>query len=326
MPSSSSDGGLRDPAGRWLSRTSAEAAAQRFGGPLVLLHRATLVNGLAARLPPGTVRTAAAATLADPGDADRPARVRTPDGELVADLVVAADGIHSAVRARLFPEHPGPVFSGFTTWRVVVPVPGVAFASHETWGRGCLWGTHPLKDGRVYAYAAAVAPAGERAPDERAELLRRFGDWHDPIPAVIAATRPEDVLRHDVHHLATPLPAFHRGRVALLGDAAHPMPPTLGQGGNQAIEDAVVLAHHADALAAYTAARLPRTTAITRQAVRAARFSMATGRARTAARDTAIAALSRAVPGLLLRGFASIADWRPPRPPYASGRTTAGNR
>ncbi|TQJ86583.1 FAD-dependent monooxygenase [Streptomyces sp. SLBN-31] len=320
------DGGLRAPSGRWLSRTNAEAAAQRFGGPLVLLHRATLIHSLVARLPPGTVRTAAAATLADPGDTDRPARVRIPDGELVADLVVAADGIHSAVRERLFPEHPGPVFSGFTTWRVVVPVPGVEFASHETWGRGCLWGTHPLKDGRVYAYAAAVAPAGERTPDERAELLRRFGDWHDPIPAVIAATRPEDVLRHDVHHLATPLPAFHHGRVALLGDAAHPMPPTLGQGGNQAIEDAIVLAHHADALAAYTAARLPRTTAITRQGVRAARFSMSTDRALTAARDTAIAALSRAVPGLLLRGFAPIADWRPPLPPYASGRTTAGNR
>ncbi|MFE7859222.1 FAD-dependent monooxygenase [Streptomyces sp. NPDC057403] len=320
------DGGLRTPSGRWLSRTSAEAAARRFGGPLVLLHRATLVHSLAALLPPGTVRTDAAATLTDPGDAGRPARVRTRDGELEADLVVAADGIHSAVRERLFPEHPGPVYSGFTTWRVVVPLPGVGFASHETWGRGCLWGTHPLKDGRVYAYAAAVAPAGERAPDERAELLRRFGHWHDPIPAVIAATRPEDVLRHDVHHLAAPLPAFHHGRVALLGDAAHPMPPTLGQGGNQAVEDAIVLAHHADALAAYTAARLPRTAAITRQAVRAARFSMSTDRALTAVRDTGLAALSRAVPGLLLRGFASIADWRPPQPPYASGRSTAGER
>ncbi|MFJ9725975.1 FAD-dependent monooxygenase [Streptomyces sp. NPDC101209] len=320
------DGGLRTPSGRWLSRTSAEAAARRFGGPLVLLHRATLVHSLAALLPPGTVRTDAAATLADPGDAGRPARVRTRDGELEADLVVAADGIHSAVRERLFPEHPGPVYSGFTTWRVVVPLPGVGFASHETWGRGCLWGTHPLKDGRVYAYAAAVAPAGERAPDERAELLRRFGHWHEPIPAVIAATRPEDVLRHDVRHLAAPLPAFHHGRVALLGDAAHPMPPTLGQGGNQAVEDAIVLAHHADALAAYTAARLPRTAAITRQAVRAARFSMSTGRALTAVRDTGLAALSRAVPGLLLRGFASIADWRPPQPPYASGRSTAGER
>lgn len=189
---------------------------------------------MAGRLPADTVRTAAAAHLVDPGDPDdpaRPARVGTADGELEADLVVAADGIHSAVRHALFPHHPGPVYSGFTTWRMVVPLPGVRFASHETWGPGRLWGTHPLKDGRVYAYAAALAPAGEHAADdERAELLRRYGDWHDPIPAVLAAARPEDVLRHDVHHITEPLPAYHHGRVALVGDAAHAMPPTLGQG------------------------------------------------------------------------------------------------
>ncbi|MFF8972600.1 FAD-dependent monooxygenase [Streptomyces sp. NPDC014995] len=306
------DGGLRTPGGRWLSRTSADAAARRFGGPLVLLHRATLVDRLAVRLPPGAVRTAAAATLADPGDADRPARVSTADGELEADLVVAADGIRSAVRRTLFPEHPGPVYSGFTTWRVVLTLPGVEFASHETWGRGRLWGSHPLKGGRVYAYAAATAPAGERAQDERAELLRRYGDWHHPIPEILAAARPEDVLRHDVHHLAEPLPAFHHGRVALLGDAAHAMPPSLGQGGNQAVEDAIVLAHHCTDLPAYTAARLPRTTAITRQAVRAARLSTAANPVAVAVRDTAIAALSVAGPALFLRGFDAIADWRPP--------------
>ncbi|MFI6659843.1 FAD-dependent monooxygenase [Streptomyces sp. NPDC050523] len=321
------DGGLRTPGGRWLSRSSADAAAERFGGPLVLLHRATLVASLTARIPHDAIRTAAEATLADPGDADRPARVRTPDGEWEADLVVAADGIRSAVRRTLFPEHPGPVYSGFTTWRVVVPVPGAEFAPHETWGRGSIWGTQPLKDGRVYAYAAAVAPAGERAPDdEKAELLRRFGDWHDPIPAVLAATRPEDVLRHDVHHLAEPLPAFHRGRVALVGDAAHAMPPMLGQGGNQAVEDAVVLAHHHGDLAAYTAARLPRTTAVTRQSVRAARLNLMNDRVAIALRNTAIAALSKAVPGLLLRGFDPVAGWRPPQQPYASGITPAGKR
>lgn len=321
------DGGLRTPRGRWLSRSSADAAAERFGGPIVLLHRATLVAGLAARLPQGAVRTAADAALADPGAADRPARVRTPEGEWKADLVVAADGIHSAVRRTLFPEHPGPVYSGFTTWRTVVPLPGAEFAPHETWGRGRLWGTQPLKDGRVYAYAAAVAAAGERAADdERAELLRRFGDWHDPIPAVLAATRPEDVLRHDVHHLAEPLPALHRGRVALVGDAAHAMPPMLGQGGNQAVEDAIVLAHFRDDLGAYTAARLPRTTAVVRQSVKVARLDLMTNRAAIALRDTAVAALSKAVPGLLLRSFDPIAGWRPPQQPYASGSTPAGKR
>ncbi|MFF7853684.1 FAD-dependent monooxygenase [Streptomyces sp. NPDC007904] len=320
------DGGLRAPNGRWLSRTDAEAAAERFGGPLVLLHRATLVDHLAARLPADAVRTAAAAHLVDPGDPGRPARVGTPDGELEADLVVAADGIHSSVRRVLFPDHPGPVYSGFTTWRVVIPLPGVAFASHETWGRGRIWGTHPLKDGRVYAYAAALAPAGRRAPgdDERAELLRLYGDWHDPVPAVLAAARPGDVLRHDVHHITEPLPAYHRGRVALVGDAAHAMPPTLGQGGNQAIEDAITLAHHAGDLPAYTAARLPRTTAIARQAVRVARVNMMTGRLRTAVRDHVIAALSKAGPALFLRSFDGIADWRPPQQPYAS-QQTAGN-
>ncbi|MDG9715754.1 FAD-dependent monooxygenase [Streptomyces sp. DH24] len=318
------DGALRTPSGRRLSRISATAVTERFGGPLVLLPRATLIDRLAARLPAGTVRTGTAATLADPGDADRPARVSVPGGVLEADLVVAADGVHSAVRRVLFPDHPGAVYAGFTTWRVMIPVPGPEFAPHETWGRGRIWGTHPLKDGRVYAYAAAVGPAGRRAPDdERAELLRRFGDWHEPVPSVLAAARPEDVLRHDVHHLARPLPAFHRGRAALVGDAAHAMPPTLGQGGNQAIEDAIVLAHHQDDLTAYTAARLPRTTRVAAQAVRVARLNMTTSRAVMAVRDAAVTALSAAAPALFLRGFDGIADWRPPGD--AAGPSAAGN-
>ncbi|RDD90703.1 FAD-dependent monooxygenase [Streptomyces parvulus] len=318
------DGGLRTPGGRWLSRSSAQAAEARFGGPLVLLHRATLIASLSERLSADTVRTGADAVLADAGDDDRPARVRTADGEWEADLVVAADGIHSAVRRTLFPDHPGTVYSGFTTWRLVIPLPGPGFASHETWGRGRLWGTHPLKGGQAYAYAAAVAPAGGHAEDERVELLHRYGDWHDPIPAVLAAAGPEDVLRHDVHHIARPLPAYHRGRVALLGDAAHAMPPNLGQGGNQAIEDAVVLAHHHRDPAAYTAARQPRADAVARRAVRAARLNLMTNRAGIAARDAALLALSKAAPGLFLRGFDGIADWRPPQPPYASERTRTG--
>ncbi|MFF8279013.1 FAD-dependent monooxygenase [Streptomyces lateritius] len=314
------DGGMRAPDGRWLARTSAKAATARFGGPLVLLHRATLVDLLISALPAGVVRTGLTASLADPGDDRRPAVVATPDGEIEAALVLGADGIHSTVRRALFPHHPGPRYSGFTTWRVVVPAPDRPFAAHETWGAGRLWGTQPLKDGRIYAYAMAAAPAGAHAPDdEKAELLRLFGDWHHPVPDILAAADPAGVLRHDVHHMPEPLPAFHRGRVALLGDAAHAMQPTLGQGGNQAIEDAVVLAHHAGreplpsrALAAYTADRLPRTTAIVRKAARVGRLTLLSARPAVALRDGLIAAVSRFGPGLVLRGFDGIADWRPP--------------
>ncbi|MFB7611536.1 FAD-dependent monooxygenase [Streptomyces gardneri] len=319
------DGGMRAPDGRWLARTDAKAAAARFGGPLVLLHRATLVEILTSALPDGTVRTGAAATLADPGDDHRPARLTTPEGEIEAELVVAADGIRSAIRHALFPEHPGTRYAGCTTWRVVVPAPARPFAPHETWGAGRLWGTQPLKDGRVYAYAMAAAPAGGRAPDdERAELLRLFGDWHHPVPEILAAVDPGQVLRHDVHHLPDPLPAFHRGRVALLGDAAHAMMPSLGQGGNQAIEDAVVLAHHArsgpgfdpaGALPAYTADRLPRTTAIVRKAARTGAVTLLSARPAVALRSALVGAVSRFGPGLVLRGFDGIADWRPPVAP-----------
>ncbi|MGW1818940.1 FAD-dependent monooxygenase [Streptomyces sp. NPDC002125] len=322
------DGGMRTPSGRWLARTDSAAAAARFKGPLVLLRRSALIELLRDRLPESAVRTGAPARLVDPGRAGGArAVVGTPSGDIEADLVVGADGIGSAVRTALFPGHPGPSYSGFTTWRVLAPPLGRAFASHETWGRAALWGSHPLKDGWIYSYAAASAPAGARAADdEKAELLRRFGDWHDPVPAVIDAVEPGQVLRHDVHQMTDPLPAFHAGRTVLLGDAAHAMAPTLGQGGNQAIEDAVVLAHHvtpgADlgaAVAAYSADRQPRTAAIVRKAARISRVMQLSAAPAVALRAGLMSAASRLGPGLVLRTFDGIADWQPPRRTYAAG-------
>lgn len=320
------EGGLRTPSGRWLSRTNPEEAAERFGGPLVPLHRATLISLLHSRLPAEAVRTGSAAEIADPGGPDRPARVRSGEEEREAELVVAADGIHSAARTALFPVCPAPRYAGFTAWRMVVPALELEYAPHETWGRGTLWGTQPLSDGRIYAYAAATVPAGQRAPDdERAELLRRFGAWHQPVPAILEAVTPEQVLRNDVFQASEPLPAHHRGRVALLGDAAHAMPPTLGQGGNQAIEDAVVLAHHAtgsagitEALAAYTADRLPRTTEVVQRAVRVTRLVTLTSTPACALRDFAMTVINRVAPHLALRALDGIADWSPPGHAYAS--------
>jgi 2-polyprenyl-6-methoxyphenol hydroxylase-like FAD-dependent oxidoreductase len=316
------EGGLRDPHGRWITRTTGEAAAERFDGPVVVAHRAALVGILAGLLPGGALRTASPVLDVDPGDRARPVRVTTADGDLRADLLVAADGIHSVVRSTLFPGHPGPRYAGFTSWRLVVPEPAAPYRPHETWGRGRLWGTVPLADGRVYCYATAVSRPGLRAADgEPAELRRLFGTWHDPIPALIDAAAPDVVLRNDVHALTTPLPALHRGRTVLLGDAAHAMTPNLGQGGCQAVEDAVVLAHLAApgadiaaAVAEYTALRLPRTTAVARRSWQIGRLTTWSSRPAVALRAALFATAGLFGPRLALRGLDGIADWRPPGP------------
>jgi 2-polyprenyl-6-methoxyphenol hydroxylase-like FAD-dependent oxidoreductase len=320
-------GGLRRPGGGWLVRTDLGGLAARFGDPQLVALRADVVDLLAGRLPAGALRTGVTVTGVDAGDAvdaGRRARVATSAGDLDADLVVAADGIGSRIRAALFPDSPGPRYSGFTTWRFVAPaVPAGAGRAEpaETWGRGEVFGVLPLASGQVYCYASAPAPAGVRHDDEAAELKRRFGRWHDPIPGLIGAISPDRVLHDDVYWLAEPLPAYHRGRVAILGDAAHAMTPHLGQGACQAIEDAVVLASVADPrtpaetapdLAAYTSARLPRTRMVANGSYRATRLSGMTSPAAIALRNTGIRLAGRLAPGLMLRQMDPIASWTPP--------------
>ncbi|PKV89739.1 FAD-dependent oxidoreductase [Streptomyces sp. TLI_146] len=293
--------GLRRPDGGWLQRADTAALTARYGTPPLAVHRAALTEALAADLPEGTIRYGAAVTAVDGVDAmaDRPV-VRTPSGDFTADLVVAADGIHSPLRRRHHPAHPGLHYSGETAWRTVLPADGPApAAAAETWGRGERFGVVPLADGRVYLYATAVAPEGYRPADPRAELLRRYGTWHDPIPALLERVDPAALLQHDLHDLAAPLPRYHQGRLAWLGDAAHAMTPNLGQGGCQAIEDAVVLAHLLDgadvtdtpaALAAYSAARCARTDALRIRSRRAGRIAALTHPFAVAARDFAVRA------------------------------------
>jgi len=118
---------------------------------------------------------------------------------------------------------------------------------------------------RVYWYATSNAPEGERKPgNEKAGLAKIFKGWHTPIESLIDATDESAIFRNDIYDRPG-LNKWGEGRVTLLGDAAHPMTPNLGQGACQALEDAVVLARclsgspdTASALADYETQRIPR--------------------------------------------------------------------
>lgn len=304
--------GVRRSDGRWMVRATEADADADYGDSVVVLLRATLMEVLLDAL--GHDRLLLGTAVKDV-DADRGV-VRTEAGDLDADLVVAADGIHSATRRALFPGHPGPAYSGVTAWRGLVPRGGLTVPRSESWGRGTVVGVHLLAGDVVYFYATDVLPAGTVHADEREELLRRFGGWHEPIPALLRAADPAMIIRNDIHHQARPLPAFHRGRVALVGDAAHAMTPNLGQGACQAIEDGVVLAHVAGGdLAAYSAARVERTTKIVQRSMTLCRMSKIRNPAAVWLRDAGLSAAARLSPGLMLRSMDELLRWRPPGEP-----------
>ncbi|RNL82517.1 FAD-dependent monooxygenase [Halostreptopolyspora alba] len=312
---------IRRRDGRWIVRTGAAEAESRFGDPVCVIRHTELHRSLLGRLPQGALRVATTVSSVEPGDTRQLARVGTDSGELSADLVVVADGVRSTVRPMLFLEHPGMVYTGATCWHAIVARPSeLSVEFGESWGPGGVAGVLPLPGDEVYCYTTGNVSAGGAARDEKAELARRLEGWHHPIPDMFAAAPPESVTRSDLWHVDTPLPAYHKGRVALLGDAAHAMVPTLGQGVGQTIEDAVVLAHHVagsmayvpTALQSYTDTRLPRTTAMVQRSAQLAEAVQSDSPMLVGLRDAAAGLAGRLAPGLLARYVRPIDDWHPP--------------
>lgn len=210
------------------------------------MHRADFVEFLSAALPEGIVHTGhrCIGFEQDGGTA----RVKFANGAAAeGDIVVAADGIHSELRPYVFPPST-PVFSGSVAYRGTLPheaVPDWPTDAWEMWlGRGKHFLCFPLRAGKLVNYVGFV-PADQEmreswsASGDPDQLRAEFAGWDPRIERLL------DQVRHTFRwalYDRDPLPTWTNGRLTLLGDAAHPMLPHLGQGANQAIEDGMALA------------------------------------------------------------------------------------
>jgi 2-polyprenyl-6-methoxyphenol hydroxylase-like FAD-dependent oxidoreductase len=245
-----------------------------FRTPALCIHRADLHRVLRDGLPPAAMETHQ--TLASFEVAGLGVRARFADGqEREADGLIGADGVKSVVRTQLHGAQ-DPIYRGYCIWRGIAPESAGMAGGHisETWGRGRRFGILPMGRGRICWYATSNGPAAVAdAPEGRkAEVQGLFRDWHDPIASLIAATDPRDILKANAYD-RRPLQHWGAGPVTLLGDAAHPITPNVGQGACMAIEDAAGLAkalrQERDvpaAFRAYEAVRRPRRAFIARRA------------------------------------------------------------
>ncbi|HET7545999.1 MAG TPA: FAD-dependent monooxygenase [Polyangiaceae bacterium] len=273
-----------------------------FGAPSIAIHRARLQATLLGALP--SARVHAGREVVGYEQDEHGVQALFSDGSRASgQLLIGADGLHSATRRQLLGDTPLR-YSGYTSWRGVAPMaPSTpAHEVFEIWGRGLRFGIVPIADAETYWFAVANAAEGGTEAD-RAMLVQRFASFGEPARALLEATPPERIVRTDIKD-RKPVSSWTQGRVSLLGDAAHPTTPNLGQGGCMAIEDAVVLAHclgkhtaYADAFAAYERKRVEHTTKIVNASFQFGRIAQLEGGFTTWLRDLAL----RATPDAQIR-------------------------
>ncbi|MBE9006918.1 FAD-dependent monooxygenase [Fortiea sp. LEGE XX443] len=200
------------------------------------------------------------------------------------ELLIGADGLNSAVRQTMIGDGE-PRYAGRMSWRAVLQYSHEMLHPDEVMSMtapdGKIFGFFDLGGGYIMWSAAALSPGKplkQSASDIKSYVQEKFANWAEPVQAIIKATNAEDIIERPICD-RPPLSNWSQGRVTLLGDAAHPMVPLLGQGANTAFEDAWELSQFlchapnlATALACYEKSRQPRTQIIQiRNAVQANR-------------------------------------------------------
>ncbi len=290
-----------------LRRPFGGVVQARYGRPYLNVYRPDLIELLTGALPHGVeLRLGTQVVAVDPTTAT----VSTGDGEtLAADVVVGADGIHSAVRDAIVGPFPSR-FSGYVAYRALVPRELVADQPVEVTNRmGPDAHVVTYFVGREQRFFNVVCVAPEPAwdveswtePASLADLRDAFAAWSPGLQAILEVVT-EPIFRWALHD-RQPLPQWSSGRATLLGDACHPMLPFMAQGACQAIEDAMVLVRclalddeTPAALRRYEALRRPRTAEIQRRSWRNATVFHLPDGPEQQVRDERLAAASRLDP------------------------------
>jgi len=253
--------GLGPAVEKWGARVSFESRYFRHDGAPIApvqvtdsagwnatfgMHRADIVNFLADSLPAGIVHTGH--RCCGFAQSDDKARVTFANGTTIeADIVIGADGMHSELRPHVFPPSE-PVFSGSVAYRGLVPCELIPDWPPHAWlmwlGPSKHFLTYPVRAGELLNFVGFVPAKHElkeswSAPGDPDLLRQEFAGWDPRIGSLL---KQVDVTFRTALYDREPLPIWTRGRLSLLGDAAHPMLPHLGQGANQSIEDGMALA------------------------------------------------------------------------------------
>ena len=262
-------------------------AAKQFGAPYITAHRADVHRLLRAKVPDSVITLNARCTAVS--SSDRGAVATFADGSKVeADLIVGADGIRSVVRECLF----GAVPARFTEqigWRAILPIelvptrvgPDKSVRIERTEYVGWIGPVghvicYPIRGGNLYnmfvgRVSSEWAEESWTAPSNKEEMLTAFAGWNEALLGMLGNV--QHVFKWGIYD-RDPLTQWTRGRVTLLGDAAHPMMPTLAQGASITLEDAYTFARNvaryandpAAALKAYESERIDRARRVQLQA------------------------------------------------------------
>ena len=227
-----------------------EYAVNRWGAPYLHIHRADYIAVLAAALraqSPDALQLGG--EVAGYCQTEEAVEVRLADGRRISgDALIGADGIHSPVREQMLGAEK-PIFTGNVAWRAVVPM--AALGAHAPRPTACAWMgpgkhcvTYRLRRGTLANFVGVVerddwTTESWTERGTRGEALADFADWHPTITRLLGEA---DTLYRWALFDRAPLPRWVDGRVALLGDAAHPMLPFMAQGAAMAVEDAWVVA------------------------------------------------------------------------------------